>query len=126
MDGLTGSQAVTVLAATNRPRSLDPAILRGGRLSRTIEIALPDADGRLAILQILTKRMPLADVDLDTLALETEGFSGADLKGLCQHAAVESLVRDGHSRQPTKQILAEDFVRALADRPPKPRRRTRS
>jgi transitional endoplasmic reticulum ATPase len=130
MDGLTGNQGVTVLAATNRARSLDPAILRGGRLSRVIDIGLPDEDGRLAILQILTKTMPLADVDLEQLALETAGYSGADLKGLCQQAAVESLIRTGHTHERAKRILPDDFERAMADHSPAAhtpgRRRARS
>jgi transitional endoplasmic reticulum ATPase len=131
MDGVMGNQGVTVVAATNRPRALDPAILRGGRLSRTIDIPLPDEDARLAILRILTKTMPLADVDLETVALQTEGYSGADLKGLCQQAAVESLMRSG--RKPAaprkkgaprpQEIVGEDFAHAIADRPPRAARR---
>jgi transitional endoplasmic reticulum ATPase len=128
MDGLAGHQGVTVLAATNRARSLDPAILRGGRLSRVIEIPLPDGDARLAILRVVTARMPLDGVDLEALALETEGFSGADLKALCQQAAVESLVRTGaRAAKPAKgsrHVTAADFDQALADRPTKWRRRS--
>ena len=79
---------VLVVGATNRLKALDPALLRGGRLSRRIEIPLPDVEQRRDILAVLTERMPLVAVDLDDLALETEGFSGGDLKALCQQPPV--------------------------------------
>ena len=113
MDGMAGQAGVTVVGATNRPERIDPALVRGGRLSRTIEVPLPDADGRLAILNLLTGAMPLRGVDLEALALETEGFSGADLKALCQQAAVEAMIRGGQGG-PAPAIVAEDVARALA------------
>jgi transitional endoplasmic reticulum ATPase len=113
MDGLAGNRGVFVLAATNRPERLDPALTRGGRLSRTIEIPLPDPEGRSAMLARMTEAMPLAGVDLDALAARSDGFSGADLNALCQQAAVAAIVRGGDAGQP--QVLASDFETALAD-----------
>ena len=113
MDGLGGDRGVFVLAATNRPDRLDPALTRGGRLSRTIEIPLPDEQGRRAMLARMTESMPLAGVDLDALAAHSEGFSGADLNALCQQAAVAAIVRGADAGEP--QVLAADFDTALAD-----------
>lgn len=92
MDGLTERGNVIVLGATNRPESVDPALRRPGRFDREIEIAVPNADGRLEILQIHTRGMPLAkDVDLKTLAAELHGYTGADIKSLCREAAMKAL-----------------------------------
>ena len=113
MDGLGGDRGVFVLAATNRPDRLDPALTRGGRLSRTIEIPLPDQEGRRAMLAVMTQQMPLVGVDLDTLSSRTEGSSGADLQALCQQAAVAAIARGGDNGKP--QVLAADFETALTD-----------
>ncbi|HET8606065.1 MAG TPA: AAA family ATPase [Gaiellaceae bacterium] len=113
MDGIGGDRGVFVLAATNRPDRLDPALTRGGRLSRTIEIPLPDEQGRRAMLAEMTKPMPLAGVDLDALAARSDGFSGADLHALCQQAAVAAIVRGSDADTP--QVLPADFETALAD-----------
>jgi transitional endoplasmic reticulum ATPase len=94
IDGVSGQRGVFVLGATNRPDQLDPALLRGGRLSRTIEIPLPDLAGRTALLRLFTAHMPLEGVDLDALAGRAAGSSGADLRALCQQAAVEALTRE--------------------------------
>ncbi len=92
MDGLTDRGNVIVLGATNRPESVDPALRRPGRFDREIEIAVPNADGRLEILQIHTRGMPLAeDVDLKILAAELHGYTGADIKSLCREAAMKAL-----------------------------------
>ena len=114
IDGLGSQPGVLVIGATNRPSALDPALLRGGRLSRKIEIPLPDADARLAILKALTAKMPLDSVDLEEIALETDGMSGADLKALCQQAAMEAMIRQqtGPGRPPA-HIKPADFARAL-------------
>ena len=116
MDGMTSSRGVLVIGATNRPHALDPALVRGGRLSRIIDIALPDEDGRLAMLTLMTKSMPLEGVDLEELALQTDGYSGADLKALCQQAAMEAMVRRSRSRSKADKVsISEaDFDRALA------------
>jgi cell division protease FtsH len=89
MDGFDTNVNVIVLAATNRPDILDPALLRPGRFDRRVVLDLPDVTGRAAILKVHTKNKPLAPtVDLDTLAKETAGFSGADLANLVNEAAI--------------------------------------
>jgi len=94
MDGLESRGKVVVIGATNRPNSLDEALRRPGRFDREIEIGIPDREGRLEILQIHTKGMPLADdVDLEKLADRTHGYVGADLSALCKEAAMASLRR---------------------------------
>src|SRR6267378_8322707 len=94
MDGLSARGKVVVIGATNRPNSLDPAIRRPGRFDREIEIGIPDRDGRLEILQIHTRGMPLGkDVDLQELAGITHGYVGADLSALSKEAAMRSLRR---------------------------------
>ncbi|MCS7116121.1 MAG: CDC48 family AAA ATPase [Nitrososphaerales archaeon] len=94
MDGLEARGKVIVIAATNRPNALDPALRRPGRFDREIEIKVPDRKGRLEILQIHTRHMPLApDVDLEKLASVTHGFVGADLEYLCKEAAMKTLRR---------------------------------
>src|SRR6266849_10118403 len=94
MDGLQSRGKVVVIGATNRINSLDPALRRPGRFDREIEIGVPDRDGRLEILQIHTRGMPLAkDVDLTELAGFTHGYVGADLSALCKEAAMRSLRR---------------------------------
>src|SRR5690606_17094948 len=80
MDGFSGTEGVVVLAATNRPDVLDPALLRPGRFDRTVVVNPPDHAGRVAILRIHTRKVPLADdVDLAALAAATPGMTGADL-----------------------------------------------
>jgi cell division protease FtsH len=89
MDGFTGGEGVVVLAATNRPDVLDPALLRPGRFDRTIVVHPPDHQGRAAILRVHTRNIPLAaDVDLDRLAASTPGMTGADLANLVNEAAL--------------------------------------
>lgn len=94
LDGLERRGQVIVIAATNIPDALDPALRRPGRLDREITISVPDRAGRLEILQIHTRGMPLAkDVDLDGLARVTHGFVGADLEALCKEAGMSALRR---------------------------------
>lgn len=94
MDGLKSRGRVIVIAATNRPDALDPALRRGGRFDREIEIGVPNKEGRLDILKIHTRVMPLTkDVDLKELADVTHGFVGADVEGLCKEAAMAALRR---------------------------------
>jgi cell division protease FtsH len=89
MDGFTGSEGVVVLAATNRPDVLDPALLRPGRFDRTIVVHAPDHKGREEILRVHTRQVPLAkDVNLDQLAASTPGMTGADLANLVNEAAL--------------------------------------
>ena len=94
MDGLEARGKVIVIAATNRPNALDPALRRPGRFDREIEIKVPDKRGRLEILQIHTRNMPLdTDVDQNRIAAVTHGFVGADLEYLCKEAAMKCLRR---------------------------------
>ena len=94
MDGLTDRGNVMVLGATNRPDSIDPALRRPGRFDREFEISVPNDDGRLEILLIHTRGMPLADdIDLKDLASELHGYTGADIKSLCREAAMKSIRR---------------------------------
>ncbi|VDM39802.1 unnamed protein product [Toxocara canis] len=92
MDGLKQRSHVVVMAATNRPNSIDPALRRFGRFDREIDIGIPDAVGRLEILRIHTKNMRLADdVDLEQVANECHGYVGADLASLCSEAALQQI-----------------------------------
>jgi transitional endoplasmic reticulum ATPase len=94
MDGLEARGKVIVIAATNRPNAIDPALRRPGRFDREIEIKVPDKRGRLEILQIHTRNMPLdTDVDQERVAAVTHGFVGADLEYLCKEAAMKCLRR---------------------------------
>ncbi|TMI63863.1 CDC48 family AAA ATPase [Candidatus Bathyarchaeota archaeon] len=94
MDGLQSRGKVVVIGATNRVNALDPALRRPGRFDREIEIGVPDKEGRLEIMQIHTRGMPLAeDVDLKRLAEITHGFVGADLEALAKEAAIRALRR---------------------------------
>lgn len=89
MDGFEGKEGIVILAATNRPDILDPALLRPGRFDRKVYIGLPDAKGRLEILKIHSRNKPLAeDVNLERIAQTTPGFSGADLANLINEAAL--------------------------------------
>ncbi|MDO9518357.1 MAG: CDC48 family AAA ATPase [Methanosarcinaceae archaeon] len=94
MDGLQSRGEVVVIAATNRPDSIDEALRRGGRFDREIEIGIPDRNGRLQILHVHTRGMPLEDdMDLEGLADITHGFVGADLSSLCKEAAMHAIRR---------------------------------
>ncbi|MBN1109618.1 MAG: CDC48 family AAA ATPase [Methanomassiliicoccales archaeon] len=94
MDGLASREGVTVIAATNRPDIIDPALLRPGRFDRLILVPVPDAVGRRAILQVHTRNMPLRDVNIEELVSRTDGYVGADLENLCREAAMTALRQD--------------------------------
>ncbi|MDD1739502.1 MAG: CDC48 family AAA ATPase [Methanothrix sp.] len=94
MDGLSSRGEVIVIAATNRPNALDPAIRRGGRFDREVEIGIPNKNGRLEVLYVHTRGMPLDEsLDLKEVADATHGFVGADLYALCKEAAMRTLER---------------------------------
>jgi len=98
MDGFEGTEGVILMAATNRPDVLDPALLRPGRFDRRIVVPNPDVRGREKILEIHTRRLPMGDdVDLATIAKGTPGFSGADLENLCNEAALLAAREDKNS-----------------------------
>ncbi len=120
MDGFAQTQGVIVLAATNRPDHLDPALRRPGRFDREVQFRVPDREGRLEILTILTRSMPLAQgVDLAAIADLTVGMVGADLKAVCQKAAYSALRRQVPSLQApipaTMTVTNEDFGQALRE-----------
>ena len=107
MDGFEGNDGVILIAATNRPDVLDPALLRPGRFDRRIIVGLPDVRGREAILKVHTRKVPVDDnVDLATVARGTPGFSGADLENLVNEAALMA-ARFGRDR-----VTEDDFDRA--------------
>jgi len=92
MDGLKARAHIVVMAATNRPNSIDPALRRFGRFDREVDIGVPDETGRMEVMRIHTKNMKLAeDVDLEQVARETHGFVGADLAALCTEAALQCI-----------------------------------
>ncbi|KAK4684061.1 transitional endoplasmic reticulum ATPase, partial [Tremellales sp. Uapishka_1] len=92
MDGLKARSNVVVMAATNRPNSIDPALRRFGRFDREVDIGIPDPTGRLEIIRIHTKNMKLADdVDLEQIAADTHGYVGADMASLCSEAAMQQI-----------------------------------
>ncbi len=104
MDGFESNEGVILIAATNRPDVLDPALLRPGRFDRRVVVSRPDVGGREAILKVHTKKIPLSeDVDISVLARGTPGFSGADLANLVNEAALLA------ARQNRKQVLMTDF-----------------
>ncbi|OFV99377.1 MAG: cell division protein FtsH [Acidobacteria bacterium RIFCSPLOWO2_12_FULL_54_10] len=107
MDGFESNEGVILIAATNRPDVLDPALLRPGRFDRRVVVPRPDVNGRLGILQVHTKKVPLAeDVDLSVLARGTPGFSGADLANVVNEAALVG------AREGRKAVIMEDFEAA--------------
>ncbi|MFB6109003.1 MAG: CDC48 family AAA ATPase [Haloplanus sp.] len=117
MDGLEARGEVVVIGATNRVDDLDPALRRGGRFDREIEIGVPDATGRREILDVHTRRMPLGEgVDLDRLAARTHGFVGADLESLVTEAAMSALrrARRGDLAVADLEVTREDFETAMA------------
>ena len=98
LDGFSGRDAVIVMAATNRPDVLDPALLRPGRFDRHVTLELPDKVARQAILEVHTRKVPLAaDVDLAVIAAGTPGFSGADIKNLVNEAAMAAARVNGEA-----------------------------
>lgn len=123
LDGFSARQAVVVLAATNRPDVLDPALLRPGRFDRHVTLSLPDKDARRAILDVHIRNLPLRhDVDLDQVAAGTPGFSGADLKNLLNEAAISAARRNAADITPADMDEARDkvmmgTVRTLAIQP---------
>jgi len=111
MDGFEGNDGVIIVAATNRPDVLDPAILRPGRFDRRITVGRPDVKGRTEILRVHTKRTPISpDVDLETIARGCPGFSGADLENLVNEAALLAARQDKDAVNMADFELAKDKV----------------
>src|SRR5690606_25779879 len=108
MDGFEANSGIIIMAATNRPDVLDPALLRPGRFDRKIIVDQPDVQGRIEILKIHARNKPLADdVSLEVLARRTPGFSGADLENLLNEAAILA------ARRQKKKIEMEDCEEAI-------------
>ncbi len=120
MDGFDPNAGVIMIAATNRPDILDPALLRPGRFDRTIVVDRPDIKGREQILVIHSREIPLAEnVDLGIVARRTPGFTGSDLKNLCNEAAILA------ARQSAKQVMMEHFEESTERVIAGPQRRSR-
>ncbi len=117
MDGFDSAEGVILVAATNRPDVLDPALLRPGRFDRRVVVPAPDVRGRLGILQVHAKRTPLADnVDLERIARTTGGFSGADLENLINEAALVAARMNKRQVEQTDLDAARDKVAMGAER----------
>ncbi|MCG2827693.1 CDC48 family AAA ATPase [Methanothermobacter sp. K4] len=116
IDGLEELQDVAVIAATNRPDILDPALLRPGRFDRHVKVEDPDREARLAIFKVHTKDMPLADdVDLKKLADKTEGYVGADIEAVCREAAMLTL----RENMEAEEVPMKHFLEAMEKIKPK-------
>jgi len=110
MDGILALEDIVVIAATNRPDIVDPAVLRPGRFDRLVYVPAPDEKGRLEIFKIYIKDMPLADdIDLALLVTTTQNYSGADIDAFCREAAMHALRRDVNA----KEVSMEDFQEAM-------------
>ena len=117
MDGFESNEGVILIAATNRPDVLDPALLRPGRFDRRVVVPRPDLRGRYAILKVHTRRVPLSDeVDLETIAKGTPGFVGADLQNLVNEAALLAARRDAPKVEMSDFEQAKDKVLLGAER----------
>jgi len=115
MDGIMALEDVVVIAATNRPDIVDPAVLRPGRFDRLIYIPEPNEAARLEVFKIHAKNMPLSrDLDLKELARITKGYSGADISSICREAAMNALRTDINS----KEVVFSDFQAAMEKVPP--------
>jgi transitional endoplasmic reticulum ATPase len=115
MDGIVTLQDIVVIAATNRPDMVDPAVLRPGRFDRLIYVPEPDEKSRLQIFKIYTKNMPIvADVDLNQLTIMTKYYSGADIESLCREAAMHALRKDVNA----KEVTMKDFQDAMKEMGP--------
>ena len=104
----SGAAKIGIVGITSRPDLVDNSMLRAGRLDIVLYIEAPDEKGRLEIIKILTKRMPLAnDVDLNEIAVATQNYTGADLESLCREAAVNAMQNNN------KKINSNDFASGL-------------
>jgi transitional endoplasmic reticulum ATPase len=114
MDGLIPLRGVVVIAATNRPDIVDPALLRPGRFDRLVFIPLPDKKAREEIFKVHTRKMPLAeDVNISVLADMTEGYTGADIEAICREAALNAIRED----LKPKKVEMKHFIEAIKNTP---------
>ncbi|MDD9941774.1 MAG: ATP-dependent zinc metalloprotease FtsH [Myxococcales bacterium] len=108
LDGFEPNKAVIIMSATNRPEVLDPALLRPGRFDRQVLVDTPDRNGRVAILKVHLRQVPLApETDVEKIAAQTPGFAGADLRNLVNEAALAA------ARRGAKEVTASDFSHAI-------------
>ena len=115
LDGIEALEGVTVIAATNRPDMIDPAIMRTGRVDRSVEIPIPDTEARKRIFSVHTDDMPLADdVNLDKLAQEADTFVGSDIESVCREAGMNALRSDTES----DKVTMADFEEAMKNTRP--------
>jgi cell division protease FtsH len=114
LDGFKGNDRVVVLAATNRPDVLDPALVRPGRIDRRIRVPELNESARAAVLRIQTRNKPLEGVDLDEIARMTAGFNGARLENLCNEAGVLAVRRSKDKGGMPARITREDFIQAIS------------
>ncbi|CAN0004882.1 unnamed protein product, partial [Laminaria digitata] len=135
MDGIKPTSHVVVIAATNRPNVIDPALRRFGRFDRELDIGIPDEEGRMEVLSIKTRDMKLAaGIDLKKVARDTHGFVGADLAQLCMEAALACIAEKSHEFDVDSELDAEmlsslavtneHFVKALETSNPSSLRET--
>ena len=110
LDGLQDMKGIVVLAATNRPDMIDPALMRPGRFDKIIEIPMPDEQTRLSIFKVHTKRMPMGkDVSLEELAKESEGYTGAEIENICREAGMRAI------RMKRNGVSKDDFEFAMKE-----------
>jgi transitional endoplasmic reticulum ATPase len=109
ISGIEETKNVVIIAATNRPDIVDPALLRPGRIDRFVLVPAPDEKSRLEILKVHTRNMPLKNVDLKEWAKKTEGFSGADLEALCREAAMNALRENIKAKEITNKHFEQAF-----------------
>jgi transitional endoplasmic reticulum ATPase len=107
LDGVEGMEGVIVIAATNRPEMIDPALLRSGRFERILHIPPPDRDSRSAILKIHTKDMPIGKFKIGDLAAKMENYTGADIEAVCREAALIAM------RNGKKTVTKRNFETAV-------------
>ncbi|MGQ0536233.1 MAG: CDC48 family AAA ATPase [Methanobacteriota archaeon] len=117
IDGMGELDGVVILAATNRPDMIDPALLRAGRFDRILQAPVPDTKARRKVLEVHTKSMPLKDVDIDDLARRTQGYVGADIASLCREAGILALREDMNAETVTMKHFdkALNMIRASVD-----------
>jgi len=113
MSGLEDLKGVVVIAATNRPDIIDPALLRPGRIDRFVLIPSPDEQARLEIFKVHTKNMPIKDLNLKDLAKRTDGFSGADIEAICREAAMSALREDMKAKEVKRKHFEEALKKAI-------------
>ncbi len=108
LDGFESRGNVGIIAATNRPDILNDALIRPGRFDRTIEVPLPNKNGRINILKIHTEKMKIDEnIEFESISELTEGFSGADLKAACTEAGMFAI------RNERKKVISKDFMDAI-------------